>query len=76
MAKERISKADANLKKLRKSPIPMNFVKKQKGEWNHQDWLNFLEYLKGKNYFPIDTDRVGLLLEEKKAQYLAVKKGK
>ncbi len=67
-------KEDANLKKLTKSPIAMNFVKKQKGEWNHQDWLNFLEYLKEKGYTPIDADRVGLLLEEKKAQYLAAKK--
>ena len=41
------------------------------------DTVETLEYLKGKNYFPIDTDRVGLLLEEKKAQYLASKtKGK
>lgn len=70
MAKERISKEDANLKKLRKSPIPMNFVKKQKGAWNHQNWLDFLKNLEEKQYFPIDTDKVGLLLEEKKRQYL------
>ena len=74
MAKERISKADANLKKLRKSPIPMNFVKKQKGSWNHQDWLDFLKNLEEKQYFPIDTDKVGLILEEKKKQYLEAQK--
>ena len=68
---------EANIRKLSRSPIPMNFVKKQKGVWNHQDWLDFLEYLKAKKYFPIDTDRVGLLLEEKKAQYIAANsKGK
>ena len=49
----------------------MNFVKKQNGSWNHEEWLQFLDYLKSKKYFPIDTDRVGLLLEEKKAQFLA-----
>ena len=65
-----LSKAETNLKKLAKSPIPMNFVKKNEGAWDHEKWLAFLEYLKGKNYFPIDTDRVGLLLEEKKAKYL------
>lgn len=68
-----LSKAESNLKKLTKSPIPMNFVKKNNATWNHQDWLNFLEYLKEKNYFPIDTDKVGLLLEEKKAQFIAAK---
>ena len=67
----KLSPEEANIRKLSRSPIPMNFVKKQKGTWDHQDWLNFLEYLKGKKYFPIDVDRVGLLLEEKKAQYLA-----
>lgn len=69
MAKERISKEDSNLKKLRKSPIPMNFVKKQNGIWDHQNWLDFLKNLEEKQYFPIDTDKVGLLLEEKKKQY-------
>lgn len=68
-----LSKPESNLKKLTKSPIPMNFVKKHNATWNHQDWLNFLDYLKEKNYFPIDTDKVGLLLEEKKAQYIALK---
>ena len=68
-----LSKPESNLKKLTKSPIPMNFVKKHNATWNHQDWLDFLDYLKEKNYFPIVTDKVGLLLEEKKAQYIALK---
>ena len=68
-----LSKPESNLKKLTKSPIPMNFVKKHNATWNRQDWLDFLDYLKEKNYFPIDTDKVGLLLEEKKAQYIALK---
>ena len=71
---ERLSKAESNLKKLRKSPIPMTFVKKQKGSWNHQNWLDFLAYLEEKQYFPIDTDKVGLLLEEKKVQYFESQK--
>ena len=68
-----LSKPESNLKKLTKSPIPMNFVNKHNATWNHQDWLDFLDYLKEKNYFQIDTDKVGLLLEEKKAQYIALK---
>ena len=69
----KLSLEETNLRKLSRSPIPMNFVKKQNGSWNHKDWLEFLDYLKSKNYFPIDTDRVGLLLEEKKAQFLAAR---
>ena len=52
----------------------MTFVKKQKGSWNHQNWLDFLAYLEEKQYFPIDTDKVGLLLEEKKVQYFESQK--
>ena len=46
----KLSPEETNIRKLSRSPIPMNFVKKQNGAWNHQDWLNFLEYLKGKNW--------------------------
>jgi len=67
------TKEDTNLKKLAKTPIVMNFVKKKNASWNHQDWLDFLAYLKEKGYDPISPDQVGLLLEERKAQYLASK---
>lgn len=60
-----------NLKRLAKSSIPMNFVKKHNGAWNHEDWLCFLTELQEKGYDPIDPDRVGLLLEAKKAAFLS-----
>ena len=65
--------ADANLKKLRKTVIPINFVKKNNGAWNHEQWLEFCEMLQNKGYTPIDFDQVGLLLERKKVDYLAKK---
>ena len=65
-----MSTKEANLKRLAKSCIPMNFVKKQNGCWDHEEWLGFCEMLKEKGYAPIDSDEVGLLLEEKKAAYL------
>ncbi|MBO4305308.1 MAG: hypothetical protein J6A21_12055 [Lentisphaeria bacterium] len=67
--KKILSPEEANLKKLAKSPIPMNFVKKNNGQWDHAKWLAFLDYLKEKKYFPIDTDQVGLILESKKAKF-------
>ena len=69
----KLSLEETNIRKLSRSSIPMNFVKKQNGVWNHQDWLNFLDYLKEKKYFPIDPDQVGLLLEDKKAKFNAGK---
>ena len=67
--KENLSQEEVNLKRLSKSPIPMNFVKKNGGKWDHAKWLAFLEYLKERNYFPIDTDQVGLILESKKVKF-------
>ena len=64
---------EVNVKKLRKTVIPINFVKKNNGAWNHEQWLEFCETLKEKGYTPIDFDQVGLLLEKKKADYLAQK---
>ena len=64
---------EENLKKLSKSKLPALFVKKHEGSWNHQDWLDFLADIKARGYDPINTDYVGLILEEKKAQYLAGK---
>jgi hypothetical protein len=62
--------ADINLKKLKKTVIPINFVKKNNGAWNHEQWLKFCEMLEEKGYTPIDFDQVGLLLEKKKGDYL------
>lgn len=62
--------AKENLSKLKKSSLPMTFVKKQKGNWDHQEWLNFCSQLKEKGYDPIDLDQVGLILEEKKKKFL------
>ena len=62
---------EINLKKLKKTVIPINFVKKYNGSWNHEQWLEFCQSLEEKGYTPIDFDQVGLILEEKKASYLA-----
>lgn len=64
---------EENLKRLSRVAIPMNFVKKVNGVWNHEQWLEFCESLETKGYTPINFDQVGLLLEKKKAEYLAKK---
>ena len=62
---------EENIKRFAKTTIAMNFVKAHNGNWNHADWLNFLEEVKAKGYFPIDTDRVGLILEDKKKAFFS-----
>ena len=62
---------EENIKRFAKTPIAMNFVKAHNGNWNHADWLKFLDEVKAKGYFPIDTDRVGLILEDKKKAFFS-----
>ena len=64
---------EENIKRFAKTPLAMNFVKAHNGAWNHTDWLNFLRDIEEKGYFPIDTDRVGLILEDKKKAFNAAK---
>lgn len=62
---------EENIKRFARTSIAMNFVKAHNGAWNHTDWLNFLREVEEKGFFPIDTDRVGLILEEKKVIFFS-----
>ena len=64
---------EENIKRFAKTALATNFVKAHNGSWNHTDWLNFLREIEEKGYFPIDTDRVGLILEDKKKAFNAGK---
>ena len=63
------SNTEVNLARLAKTNLPKEFVEQHAGEWNHQDWLGFCAILEEKGYTPIDLDRVGLLLEQKKSEF-------
>ena len=62
---------EENIKRFAKTALAMNFVKAHNGAWNHEDWLAFISDVKAKGYFPIDWDRVGLILEDKKKAFFA-----
>ena len=62
---------EENIKRFAKTSLATNFVKAHNGSWNHTDWLNFLRDIEERGYFPIDTDRVGLILEDKKKAFFA-----
>ena len=59
-----------NLKRLRRSSIPMRFIKEMKAIWTHTDWDIFCIKLDEQGFTPIDFDQVGLLLEDIKVDYL------
>lgn len=69
-------KKEENLKKLARTSILMNFVKKNHGSWDHNLWKELCEKITAKGYKPIDFDQVGVLLEEKKEKYFDSKKKK
>ena len=62
---------EENIKRFAKTALAANFVKAHNGSWNHEDWLAFISDVKAKGYYPIDWDRVGLILEDKKKAFLA-----
>ncbi len=69
-----MDKKAENLKKLSRTNIVMNFIKKHNGCWNHQAWLEFCGTIQSNGYTPIDFDQVGLLLEAEKNAYFAATK--
>ena len=62
---------EENIKRFAKTSLAANFVKAHNGSWNHEDWLGFISDVKAKGYYPIDWDRVGLILEDKKKAFNA-----
>lgn len=70
-AKPAVASKEANLKKLAKTDILNNFIKKNKGCWNHQMWMDLCKNIEKQGLTPIDFDQVGLMLEDKKQAFLA-----
>ncbi len=69
-----MTEQEENLKKLAKTSLLSNFIKKHKGSWEHQNWVNFCTIVKKNGYYLIDFDQVGLLLERKKSAYIGKKR--
>ena len=60
--------------KLLKSGILANFVKSNKGSWDHQKWIKLCDEISEKGYSSIDFNQVGLALEQEKDNYFPKKK--
>ena len=65
-------KKEKNLSRLSHSSIPIDFIKRVNGVWNHNQWEDFCRMLDQNGYTPIDLDMVGLLMEKKKAEFLTI----
>jgi hypothetical protein len=55
-----------NLRRWRESGQPREWVEAHQGRWGHQDWLDLLAALQESEFWPLNPDEVGRLLEELK----------
>jgi hypothetical protein len=55
-----------NFNRLRRTDIPLNFVREHNGAWSHQDWLDFCKQITDAGYHPMHLDKLGSLLESLK----------
>ena len=63
-----------SFKRLLKSGMLADFVKKNNGSWDHMKWLMLCDDITTKGYAPVDFSQVGLALEQEKDNYSAKKK--
>jgi len=63
-----MSRNEGNIRKLEQLGILDKFVKENNGSWDHHTWVDLCELIEKQNLGPIDFERVGLIIEEKKAK--------
>lgn len=62
---------EGNLQKLEQLGILDRFVRENNGMWDHQRWVELCLLIEKQELGPIDFDKVGLILEEKKSRYFS-----
>jgi hypothetical protein len=53
-----------NLRRWRASGQPARWVEARRGRWDHGDWLALVDALRASEFWPVNLDAVGQLLEE------------
>ena len=53
-----------NLKRWQESGKARAWVAAHGGQWNHADWLSLLDELKRSPFWPMQPDKVGMVLEK------------
>ena len=59
----------ANLQRWRQAAA-MAWVTERQGQWNHAQWLHLLDQLRQSEYWPMDEEQIGRVLEETKQEWL------
>ena len=62
--------AGKNMRAYIESKSAQHFVRRKKGVWNHDDWLQYVRVLTESTFWPIDISAVGGELEYQKRLYL------
>ncbi len=58
-----------NLRRWEEASQPWLWVKAHGGQWNHTDWQALLDTLQQSQYWPLDPEAVGAVLERVRQQY-------
>jgi len=61
---------EITLERLRRDPFILDqFIKRQKGVWNNQDWLGLLDELRRAGFTSFNNAQVGQLLEQRREEW-------
>src|SRR4051812_46550681 len=60
----------ANLQAWQAAGEAAQWVEEHNGSWNHDEWLALLEDLRASEFWPLDPQAVGQVLEQLKAEWL------
>ena len=69
LALEEAARQWRNLRRWERSGRAREWVTARRGQWGHDDWLSLLRDLARSPYWPLDSDAVGEVLEEIKAEW-------
>jgi hypothetical protein len=58
-----------NFDRWRRTGQARLWVQNHQGQWDHDDWLDLVHVLRGSQFWPLNLDAVGEILEEAKRQY-------
>jgi hypothetical protein len=66
----------SNLRRWRESGQPLRWIERHTGAWDHAAWLDLVASLEQSEFWPLDPDAVGALLEELRAPWRNLRRWK
>lgn len=65
-----------NLRRWQEAGAARRWVEECQGRWNHDDWLVLLRDLRESDFWPLDLDQVGAVLERLRAEWCNLQRWK